>query len=108
MDSGGPQALTAPALGRTVYEYFIRQAKAHVRKVLSLFDVAMVNRAVVDAALEKDFQDFEDGVTHEAARLYGAEMIITRNPRDFRKSVIPVLSPVELLELISAKRETEQ
>lgn len=84
----------------------LQAAEAHIRKVLSIFDVATVNRGVLDAALEIGFQDFEDGVTHQAARLYGAEMIVTRNPRDFRRSVIPVLSPVELLELISKRGET--
>ncbi len=44
--------------------------------------VAPVNRPVLEAALELDFADSEDGVLHEAARLVDTEAIVTRNPRD--------------------------
>ena len=46
-----------------------QKARREIRKLLRLFEVAPVNRAVLEAALEAEgFRDFEDAVLHEAAR----------------------------------------
>jgi hypothetical protein len=74
-----------------------RRARAEVRRLLTLFEVAAVNRPVLEAALTGDFADFEDAVIFEAARHVDAQAIITRNTRDFKKSVIPIHSPLEML-----------
>jgi hypothetical protein len=39
-----------------------------VRPLLGLFEIARVNRGILGAALDGSFSDFEDAVTHEAAR----------------------------------------
>ena len=72
------------------------RALGEVRKILSLFEVAPVNRAVLETALELGFADYEDAVLHEAARLIGAAGIVTRNPRHFKKASIAIYSPEEL------------
>ncbi len=46
-------------------------------------------------------------VTHEAARNVQVDAIVTRNLSDFKKSLIPVHPPGELLSLIVAKGEQE-
>jgi predicted nucleic acid-binding protein len=79
-----------------------RQARAHVRSLLTLFEIAPVDRTVLGQALELDFADFEDAVLHEAARLSGAAAIVTRNGKDFRGAALPVLSPQELLSGLAA------
>jgi len=40
--------------------------------------------------------DFEDAVLHEAAVLWGAECLVSRNGRDFRRARLPVYAPGEL------------
>lgn len=78
-----------------------KQAGKEVEKLLMLFEVAPVNRAVLESALKAGFSDFEDAVLHEAARHAGAEAIVTRNKKDFRKAKLPVYSAEELAAILS-------
>ena len=67
-------------------------------KLLTLFQVAAVNRLVIERALHSKISDFEDAVLEEAGRLAGAECIITRNAlKDFRHSSLKVLDGPEFL-----------
>jgi predicted nucleic acid-binding protein len=86
--------LAAKAVGAT-------RAKEEIGKLLSLFELAPVNRLVLESALELDFNDFEDAVIHEAARLAGADAIVTRNLKDFTKSRIPVYSSEEMARMLA-------
>ena len=74
-----------------------RRARRHVETLLSLCDVAPVNEDVLRDALGLGFEDYEDAVLHEAARAARATGIITRDPQGFKRSVLPVYSPEELL-----------
>ena len=87
--------LAAKAVGATA-------AMGYLRELLAIFDVAPVDREVLRAALALGFPDFEDAVLHEAARGAGAAAIVTRNGKDFARSVIPVFSPSELLAALYA------
>lgn len=48
-------------------------------------------------ALHLDMTDLEDAMQVAAASAWGADVIATRNLRDFRKSPIPAQSPANLL-----------
>lgn len=76
-------------------------ARTHLARLLSLFEVAAVNRPVLTAALAIDFEDYEDAVVHEAAVAVGADAIVTRNGTDFAAAKVPVLTPAELLAAIA-------
>jgi predicted nucleic acid-binding protein len=78
------------------------RAQAEVRKLLGLFEVAPVNRLVLEAALVADFSDFEDAVIHEAACHVGADAIVTRNLKDYKKSRIPVYTSEDLGRILTA------
>lgn len=82
------------------------QARREVRKLLSLFDVAPVQRPVLDAAIELDFDDFEDAVLYEASRQVSAGVIVTRDVRGFGSARLPVLSPKAFASILS-QRERE-
>ena len=75
-------------------------AKESIRGLLTIFDIAPVDRDDLDAALKGDFEDYEDAVLYEAAQRAGADLIITRNERDFKGSVISVHSPSEAVKII--------
>jgi len=77
-------------------------ARAHeeIKKMLGLFEVAPVNRCVLESAFVTDFRDYEDAVIHEAACHTGVEAIVTRNKKDFIKSRIPVYSSEEMVKLL--------
>ena len=71
-----------------------------IKSLLSLFEVALVNRSVLESALRSGFSDYEDGVLHEAARHYGADCIVTRNVKDFKRAVLPIYTPAQFLEVL--------
>jgi predicted nucleic acid-binding protein len=74
-----------------------KKAQKEIQKLLILFEIAPVNRPVLQAALQSGFSDFEDGVIHESAGLIGADGIVTRDPKGFKKAGIRIYSPDELL-----------
>jgi predicted nucleic acid-binding protein len=76
-----------------------RETRQLLSKLLSLFGVAAVNRHVIERALSSSIRDFKDAVLSEAGELAGAECIITRNARDFRKSPLRILDPAEFLAI---------
>ena len=61
--------------------------------ILNVFEVAAVDGAVVQEALQLAFSDFEDAVTAASARLAGCEYIVTRDPKGFRGSPVRSLTP---------------
>ena len=64
--------------------------------LLKIFDIAPVTRAVIERAANSRFEDFEDSVLHESAIAAGVDGIVTRNQRDYEKSVVAIYSPQEL------------
>ncbi len=82
-----------------------RRALTQVHDLLKLFEVALVDRVVLDSALDLDFGDFEDAVLHEAARAGGMAAIVTRDTRDFTNATLPVFKPHELLAAVVAASE---
>lgn len=79
-------------------------AQEMLRDLMRLFEVAPVNRAVLDGALDLGFDDFEDTVLHEAGRLMGAGAITTRDPNGFRKASLRVYSPDALVAALAETR----
>ncbi len=84
-----------------------RTAVEEINKLMRLFEIAPVNRAVLDAAISSDFKDFEDAVVYEAALYKEAQGIVTRNFNDFKSSKINVFSPEELLLMLESKSTSE-
>jgi predicted nucleic acid-binding protein len=77
-----------------------QRAQEEIGKLLSLFEVAPVNRHVLESALVADFSDYEDAVIHEAACHVGADAIVTRNRKDYKKSRISVYSSEEMAKIL--------
>jgi len=92
--------LVSKALGRS-------KANECVELLLCLFEVAPVNRAVIETARTLNLKDFEDAVIYASALHSGCNCIVTRNLKDFSKSEIPVFSPEELLKVLRVKDETK-
>lgn len=89
----------------TTIHYFLtkyleqKQAMKYLRQVCSVFDILPVNRSVIENSLASKFVDFEDAVIHEAACFYGAQAIITRNKKHFKKSSLAIHTAEEFLNL---------
>ena len=80
-----------------------RLAKAAIRDLMEVFEIAPVDKKTLLLALESEFTDFEDAVQFAAAKKINADFIITRNIRDFKKSDIPVTSPDLYLATLKLK-----
>lgn len=81
-------------------------ARAHIGTLFSMFEVAPVDREVLDGALRLPFEDYEYAVLHEAAVRADAGAIVTRNPKDFENSTVAVFDPGRLLAAVLAARST--
>jgi predicted nucleic acid-binding protein len=77
-----------------------RTAREATDALLSVFDVAPVDRGVLHASLSLGCRDFEDGVMAAAARRAKCDVIVTRNTRDFRQSPVRALTPSEALAML--------
>lgn len=78
----------------------------HIRTLLGLFEVAAVDRDVLQRALNTNgFTDYEDAVVHEAAHSARCGAIVTRDATGFTKATIPVFQPLELLAAAAARSD---
>lgn len=59
-----------------------------------------VDQSTIEQALNLYYKDYEDAVQVIAALQNSLDFLVTRNPRDFPLSPVPVLHPVELLKII--------
>ena len=82
-------------------------AREAISTLLSIVEVAPVNRAVTEAALESPLSDFEDAVLLEAARSCGVQSIVTRNASDFVPGDLPIFEPTELLAVLRVEEDGE-
>lgn len=87
----------------TTVDYLLLQslsrsdAQQALRKLMALFEIAPVNRVVLEEAFKSKLTDFEDAVLDQAGRLAGAEVVVTRNQKDFRHASLKILGPDEFL-----------
>jgi predicted nucleic acid-binding protein len=81
-----------------------RRARQTTDAILSVFDVATVDRHVLHSALALGWTDFEDAVTAAAAQRAKCDALITRNPADFKGSPVRVLTPAEVLPWLNPAR----
>lgn len=81
----------------------VRMARKTTDALLSVFEVASVDDAVLNAALALSWTDFEDAVTAAAAKRAKCHALVTRNPSDFKGSPIRVLTPSEAVAWLAAR-----
>jgi predicted nucleic acid-binding protein len=65
----------------------------------ALLQVESVDLQVLQQALALGWGDFEDAVQAVTAARCQADYLLTRNPRDFKQSLVPVITPSEFLAL---------
>ena len=68
-----------------------------IRGLLAWADVAPTSRADALAALDLPIADFEDALQAAAAMACGAQVIVTRNVRDFKASPVVARTPEAFL-----------
>lgn len=72
-------------------------ARSFVEGLLGWADVAPTTGADAVQALALPMPDFEDALQAAAAMACGAQVIVTRNGRDFKGSPVPAMTPEAFL-----------
>jgi predicted nucleic acid-binding protein len=79
----------------TTLNYFLSKSnsdKAKIRKTISgimkHFKVTAINEEILTEALHSNIDDFEDAVIGTSSKENNAEYILTRNTRNFKKSIV--------------------
>jgi predicted nucleic acid-binding protein len=78
----------------------IAKAREAIRHCVQTFEIVPIGRAEIELADALAGNDFEDNLALACARLARLDAIVTRDPRGFAGSSVPVLSPAELLARI--------
>ncbi|MBP6578216.1 MAG: PIN domain-containing protein [Chryseobacterium sp.] len=73
-------------------------AKKYLAKFKVLVTVLALEDKAIELALASEFNDFEDGLQYFTAMDNDADIIITRNKKDFKNAKIPVLTAGEYLK----------
>ena len=73
------------------------EGRDFIRSLLAWADVAPTSRADALAALDLPIADFEDALQAAAAMACGAQVIVTRNVRDFKASPVMARTPEAFL-----------
>ena len=73
-------------------------AKGFLSDLLVFLEVASGDTAAVRQALGMQTRDFEDALQTVAALEFGADLIVTRNPNDFQKLPIHVMTPAGFVQ----------
>jgi predicted nucleic acid-binding protein len=94
------------SLSYTTIYYVLRKTNTHsetillLKKIFEKIETIDVTNSIIKKSLYSEFSDFEDAVQYYTAiSNKKIEAIITRNPKDFKKSELLVMPPEEFLSL---------
>jgi predicted nucleic acid-binding protein len=73
------------------------EARATITNLLQFIKIAPVEQSTIEQALNLDYDDFEDAVQMMTAVQCKADCLITRNIKDYRPALLPVIQPVDFL-----------
>lgn len=94
--------LTSP-ISFTTAEYVLSKFESKTSALLKLqkfsilCQVADVNQETIDKSLFSGFRDFEDAVQYFCALQSNCDLILTRDPKDYKNSSLPVFTTSEFL-----------
>ncbi len=99
----GKIEMVVSALSYATVSYFltkfegIDKTKDKLRKFKVISQICKLDEKLIDKGLNSNFSDYEDSLQYFSALRFECDFIITRNVKDFKESVIPVLTPDEFL-----------
>lgn len=104
-DKGKVKMIVSPISFATV-NYFLTKsetpeiAKEKLRKFKIICKICSLDEHTIEKGLNSSFTDFEDALQYFSAVDANCEIIITRNGKDFKNSLIPVMTAEEYLNSI--------
>ena len=75
-------------------------ARENIKTIVNLIYVLSFDGDIIELALNSTFTDFEDSIQYYIAERYKCDVIITRNIKDYKQSLIPVLTPEQFLRTL--------
>jgi predicted nucleic acid-binding protein len=108
-EQGSLQGYISAATFGDLY-YLLRKSRGKdwtlrfLRRLVTFCQIATVDDAVIRQALAGDFKDFEDAIQYNAAIASQLDGIVTRNPKDFPDTTIPIFTPQKLIEAMEATK----
>ena len=78
-------------------------AREKLRKFKIISEVCSLDEYTIEKGLNSSFKDFEDALHYFSAAESECDIILTRNGKDFKKSLLPVMSPDEFLKSLIIK-----
>lgn len=95
------------SLSLATANYFMGRAKMPHNVLIDKLDTlcqvctpTLVDALVVQKAIRSSFDDFEDALQYYSAKTVNADIIITRNLKDYAASEIPVMTAEDYLETL--------
>jgi hypothetical protein len=76
-----------------------------LKNLLTTVNIAAVSSNEIHRAIYLDWKDFEDAVQFAVGESIIVNYIVTRNKADFNNSSIPVVTPDELLNIITSNNK---
>jgi predicted nucleic acid-binding protein len=73
------------------------EARATITNLLQFIKIAPVDQSTIEQALNLDTRDFEDAVRMISAVQCKADVLVTRNVKDYQPALLPVMQPVDFL-----------
>jgi predicted nucleic acid-binding protein len=81
------------------------ESKSILRRLKLIAEVLSLDDKIIGLALnDTDFDDFEDAIQYFSALENNIDIIITRNLKDFKKSILPVMTVGQCLKSIDTTR----
>lgn len=78
-------------------------AREKLRKFKILSEICSLDETTIEKGLNSSFNDFEDALQYFSATESNCKIILTRNGKDFKKALIPVMTPNEFLKSLQTK-----
>lgn len=96
---------TSPTSISTTYYLLTKYENAKIglekiRRFKLLCSIAVMDDEVIDKAINSDFKDFEDAMQYYSAIASNCDLIITRNEKDFKNALIPVMNAESYLQTL--------
>jgi predicted nucleic acid-binding protein len=101
--------IVVSALSYSTISYFVTKienaemAKSKLRKFKIISEICPLDEIIIEKGLNSNFADFEDSLQYFSAVASECDILITRNGKDFKESLIPVMTADEYLKSIKNK-----
>jgi len=81
----------------------VEKVKEKLRKFKIISEISDLDAMTIEKGLNSNFSDFEDSLQYYSALKSECKVLLTRNQKDFKQSVLPVMSAEEYLISINKK-----